>query len=67
MKKLIVALMTVMFLGSTTAMVLADDAAPATTPVVKTEKAKKVKKHVKKAKKAKKAMAPAASATPASK
>lgn len=73
MKKLIVALMTVLFLGSTTAVVLADNAAPATTPVAKTEKVKKSKK-VKKAKKAKKAKkekkemtAPAASSTPASK
>ena len=67
MKKLIVALMTVLFLGSTTAVVLADEAAPATTPVAKTEKAKKVKK-AKKAKKAKKEMAaPAASTTPAAK
>jgi hypothetical protein len=48
MKKLFVALMTVLFLGSTTGMVLADGTAPATTPTVKVshkaKKAKKVKK-----------------------
>ena len=65
MKKLIVALMTVLFLGSTTGLVLADTAAPATTPVAKTMKHKKVKK-VKKVKKMKEA-APAASTTPAAK
>lgn len=69
MKKLFAALMTVLFLGSTTGLALAQGTAPATTPVAKTEKVKKtMKKHVKKAKKAKKEMtAPAASTTPTSK
>jgi len=67
MKKLFAALMTVLFLGSTTGLVLAQGTAPATTPVAKTEKVKKVKK-MKKVKKSKKVMAaPAASTTPASK
>ena len=67
MKKLFAALMTVLFLGSTTGLVLAQGTAPATTPVAKTEKVKKTK-HVKKSKKGKKAMtAPAASSTPTSK
>ncbi len=63
MKKFMVALMAVLFLGST-GMVFADDApAAATTPVAKTMKAKK---HVKKMKKAKKeAAAAAAPAAPA--
>ena len=60
MKKLIAALMTVLFLGST-GLVLADTAAPSTTPVAKTMKHKKVKK-VKKVKKTKEA-APAAPAS----
>ncbi len=67
MKKLFAALMTVLFLGSTTGLVLAQGTTPATTPVAKTEKVKKTK-HVKKSKKSKKAMtAPAASSTPTSK
>lgn len=65
MKKLIAALMTVMFLGSVTGLALAQGTAPSTTPVAKT--AKHVKKHAKKAKKAKKETAPVASSTPAAK
>ena len=62
MKKFMVALMAVLFLGST-GMVFAQDPAAATTPVAKTMKAKK---HVKKMKKAKKeAAAAAAPAAPA--
>jgi len=47
MKKFIAALMTILFLGSTTSLVLAQGTAPATTPVAKTmshKKAKKIKK-----------------------
>ena len=63
MKKLIAALMTVLFLGST-GLVLADEAAaPASTPVAKTMKHKKHKK----SKKVKKTEAPAVSTTPTSK
>ncbi|HUO58928.1 MAG TPA: hypothetical protein VMV05_12200 [bacterium] len=68
MKKFIVALMTVLFLGSTTGLVLADDAAPAATPVVKTKKVSHKSKHMKKVKKEKPAAAaPAPAATPAAK
>jgi hypothetical protein len=49
MKKLIATLMTVLFLGSTTGLALAQGSSPATTPVVKTghkhKKSKKVKKN----------------------
>ncbi len=59
MKKLIVTLVTVLFLGSTTGLVFAQTGtAPSTTPV-----AKSAKKKVKKVKKVKKAAAPAASTT----
>jgi hypothetical protein len=62
MKKLIAALMTVLFLGSTTGLVLAQTPAAGSTPVVK------VMKH-KVHKKAKKTVKPAAAAstTPVSK
>jgi hypothetical protein len=62
MKKLIASLMTVLFLGSTTGLVLAQTPTTASvTPV-----AKVVKKH-KSHKKVKPTVAPAASTTPASK
>jgi hypothetical protein len=41
MKKLIAALMTVLFLGSTTGMVFADATAPATTPAKVSHKSHK--------------------------
>ncbi len=60
MKKLIAALMTVLFLGSTTGMVFADATAPATTPAKVSHK-----NHKKpgKGKKGKKVTAPAAAST----
>ena len=61
MKKLIAALMTVLFLGSTTGLVLAQTPTTATTPVAKVMKHKKHKKSVKKTV----APAPAAATTPA--
>ena len=64
MKKLIAALMTVLFLGSTTTLVLADDMAPAATPVAKVHKSHK---KAKKAKKAKPAAAAADTTTPVAK
>ena len=65
MKKLIAALMTVLFLGSTTGLVLADGTAPAATPAAKTMKHSK--KHSKKGKKGKKETTAAPSTTPVSK
>jgi hypothetical protein len=59
MKKLIAALMTVLFLGSTTGLVLAQGTTPASAPVKTSHKTKKTKK-VKKSKKS--TTAPAASA-----
>jgi len=64
MKKLIAALMTVLFLGSTTGLVLAQGSSPASTPVAKTMSHKKVKK-LKKVKKTK--TAPVTSTTPVAK
>jgi hypothetical protein len=64
MKKLFAALMTVLFLGSTTGLVFAQGTAPATTPVAKTSH--KTHKKAKKVKKSKSAPA-AASTTPTSK
>ncbi len=64
MKKFIAALMTVLFLGSTTSLVLAQGTAPASTPVAKTMSHKKAKK-IKKVKKTK--TAPVASTTPVAK
>jgi len=61
MKKLIAALMTVLFLGSTTGLVFAQTPTTATTPVAKVAKHKKHKKSVKKTV----APAPAAATTPA--
>ena len=63
MKKLFAVLMAVLFLGSTTGMVLAQGTAPASTPVAKVAKHKKVKKGKKVSKKSKTAPA-ATSATP---
>jgi len=64
MKKLIAALMTVLFLGSTTGLVLADATAPAMTPTAKvSHKSHKKSKKVKKSKPA----PVAASTTPAAK
>jgi hypothetical protein len=63
MKKFMVALMAVLFLGST-GLVFAQAPAAATTPVAKTHKAKK---HVKKMKKTATATPAAASTTPAAK
>jgi hypothetical protein len=63
MKKLIAVLMTVLFLGSTTGLVLAQ-ATPGSAPVKTSHKTKKSKK-VKKSKKS--TTAPAASSTPAAK
>jgi len=63
MKKLIATLMTVLFLGSTTGLVLAQGATGSTTPVVKTSHKAKKSKKMKKAKKA--AVAP--STTPVAK
>lgn len=64
MKKLIAALMTVLFLGSTTGLVLAQTPTTAsTTPVAKVVKKHKSHKKMKKTATA----APAASTTPASK
>jgi hypothetical protein len=60
MKKLIAALMTVLFLGSTTGLVFAQTPTIATTPVAKVMKHKKHKKSVKKT------VAPAPATTPAS-
>lgn len=65
MKKFIAALMTVLFLGSTTSLVLAQGSAPASTPVAKTMSHKKAKK-LKKVKKTKTA-APVTSTTPVAK
>ncbi|HVM31603.1 MAG TPA: hypothetical protein VMU88_00570 [bacterium] len=62
MKKLIAALMTVLFLGSTTGLVLAQTPTTAVTPTAKVMKKHKSHKKMKKA-----AAAPAASTTPASK
>ena len=64
MKKFIATLMTVLFLGSTTGLVLAEGSTPATTPVAKTMSHKKVKK-IKKVKKTK--TAPTTSTTPVAK
>jgi len=63
MKKLIAALMTVLFLGSTTGLVLAQTPAAGSTPVVKVAKHKVHKK----GKKTVKPAAAAASTTPVSK
>jgi hypothetical protein len=64
MKKLIAALMTVLFLGSTTGLVLAQGTAPATTPTAKvSHKSHKMSKKVKKGKPA----PVAASTTPTAK
>jgi hypothetical protein len=60
MKKLFAVLMTVLFLGSTTGMVLAQGTTPASTPVKTSHKVKKTKK-VKKSKKS--TTAPAAATT----
>jgi hypothetical protein len=63
MKKLIAALMTVLFLGSTTGLVLAQTPAAGSAPVVKVSKHKVHKK----GKKAMKPVATAVSTTPTSK
>ncbi len=62
MKKLMVALMAVLFLGSTT-LVMAQTPVPAAAPAAKSHKSKK---HMKKMKKTA-ASAPAASTTPVAK
>ena len=70
MKKIIASLMVALFLGSTTGLVFAEDAAaPAAAPVAKTMKHKKIVKikKTKKVKKEKDAAAPAESTTPVAK
>lgn len=61
MKKLFAVLMTVLFLGSTTGLVLAQGTTPASTPTTKVSHKMKKAKKMKKSKKVK--AAPAASST----